>query len=43
MQEIDITDIPLLVYDPGLPDTQWGEETSTAITSAITSVIILLA
>ena len=42
MQKIDINDIPVLSYDAGIPDTRWGETSSSAVTGVIVSIIVLL-
>ena len=43
MKKIDINDIPVLEYDPGIPDTKWGETTTSSTTIIITAIIAILA
>ena len=42
MAEIDINEIPVLEFDPGIPDTQWGDPTTAAVTSIVQDVIIII-
>ena len=42
MEKIDIEDVPMLDFDAGIPDSKWGETTTSATTGIVCAVVALL-
>jgi hypothetical protein len=42
MKHINIDDIPVLEFDPGIPDARWGETTTGAVTDIVQNIIIMI-